>query len=247
MKIKQLILVLGLAILVLCVTACASTPQVDDVTMLEIPGIKWNSTPEEVKKKLGLTTDQILVDAQGEGSDYMDIWLLTATKIPFFGEDVAQAQFLFVKYTGYNHFGLESVRIYYPDEVDMAAVRDAIIDTYGAGNEKGITRYRISNNTVVSSVESKLQTNTTDALVYYWVNSCKGTDVLSKEVQEAVIDLHTADREVILESLDKNPLVTLYCTDSAGEGNLFDNDLITCNHVNFSAGNYIDLIQRFGK
>ena len=218
-----------------------------DPSLLEFPGVEWNMTPEEVKNNLGLTSDQILVDAQGQGSEYMDEWVLTATEVSLFGEKIAQAQFHFVKYTGYDHFGLDSVRVYYPDEVDMAAIRDTLIDTYGEGNEKGITRYRVSNNTVVSSVESRHQTSTTDALVYYWVNSCKGTDVLSKVVQEAVIDLHTDDRDVVLESLDKNPLVTLYCTDSAGEGNLSDDDLITCNCVEFSAGTYIDLIQRFEK
>lgn len=241
MNSKRLSFLLGLAILVICLTSCVSAPQ-SDVAMMEIPCAEWNATPEEVKESLGLTKDQILVDAQGQGSEYMDVWVLTATEVSLFGEEITQAQFHFVKYTEYDHFGLDSVRIYYPDEVDMTAVRNTLIDTYGEGNEKGITRYRISNNTVVSSIDSPLQANTT-----YWVNSCKGTDVLSKKVQEAVIDIYTTDKDVILEFLDKNPLVTLYCTGSAGEGNLSDDDLITCNRVEFSAGTYIDLIQRFGK
>lgn len=241
--------ILGLALLVVCLSACEIAPKTEkpDVSLLEFPGVEWNMTPEEVKTNLGLSAKQILVDAQGQGSEYMDTWVLTATDIQLFGEEIAQAQFHFVKYTGYDHFGLDSVRVYYPDEVDMAAVREVMIEIYGEGSERGITRYHISNNKVVSSLDDKLCADTPDALLYCWVNSCKGTDVLSKEIQEAVIDLHTADREIVLESLDQNPLVTLYCTDSAGEGNLSDDDLITCNHVNFLAGTYIDLIQRFGK
>ena len=250
MKTKQITLALVLMILVLCLSACSNNapdPVVGDHALLEFPGVEWNMTPEEVKTNLGLSAKQILVDAQGQCSEYMDTWVLTATDIQLFGEEIAQAQFHFVKYTGYDHFGLDSVRVYYPDEVDMAAVREVMIEIYGEGSERGITRYHISNNKVVSSLDDKLCADTPDALLYCWVNSCKGTDVLSKEIQEAVIDLHTADREIVLESLDQNPLVTLYCTDSAGEGNLSDDDLITCNHVNFLAGTYIDLIQRFGK
>lgn len=250
-KPKKWVTVVAVIVCAILLISCATNPKwtepkVDDPAMLEFPGLKWNATPEEVKENLGLKTKQILVDKQVERSEYMDTWVLSAAEVPVFGEEVVQVQFHFVRYTGYDQFGLDTVRVYYPDEVDMSVIRDAMIDTYGEGNGKGITRYIVSNNTVVSGIESRLQTNTTDALAYYWVNSCKGTDVLSKEVQEAVAALHTADRDVVLESLDKNPLVTLFCTDSAGEGNLSDDDLFTCNHVEFSAGIYIDLIQRFG-
>lgn len=254
MRIKRITFALGLLILILCFTACTKALQVGDVAMLEFPGLKWNATPEEVKKNLGLTTDQILVDAQGNGSEHMDTWVLTATDVSFFGEQVVQAQFCFVKYTGYDKFGLESVRIYYPDEADMATIRDAMIDIYGAGSDEGITRYRISVNEVLSNVDSNLCMDPQNALLHCWINTAKGTDVLSQEVQEAIIDIYAdpefydpADRDVVLEFLAKNPLVTLYCTDSAGEGNISANDLLTCNHVNFSASNYIDFIQRFGK
>ena len=250
-KPKKWVTAVAVIVCVILLISCATNPKwtepkVDDPAMLEFPGLKWNATPEEVKENLGLKTKQILVDKQVERSEYMDTWVLSAAEVPVFGEEVVQVQFHFVRYTGYDQFGLDTVRVYYPDEVDMSVIRDAMIDTYGEGNGKGITRYRVSNNTVVSGIESRLQTNTTDALAYYWVNSCKGTDVLSKEVQEAVVALHTADREVVLESLDKNPLVTLFCTDSADVGNPSDDDLFTCNHVEFSAGIYIDLIQRFG-
>lgn len=255
MTIKQRVLVLGLAILILCLAACTNKPQIHDVTMLEIPGVKWNMTPEEVKKNLALTADQILVDTQGQSSELMDTWVLTVTEVPFFGEEVAQAQFQFVKYAGYDKYGLDSVRIYYPDEVDMAEVRDTLIGIYGEGNSIGITRYRISNGKVHSSVDDKLHASSIpNALLYCWESSSKGTDVLSKEVQEEIIAIYTdpdfdnfADRDVVLEYLEKSPLVTLYCTDGAGEGNINAEDLYTCNHVNFSASEYINLIQRFGK
>ena len=229
--------------------------QMSDPSLLEFPGLEWNMTPEEVKKNLALTADQILVDTQGQSSELMDTWVLTVTEVPFFGEEVAQAQFQFVKYAGYDKYGLDSVRIYYPDEVDMAEVRDTLIGIYGEGNSIGITRYRISNGKVHSSVDDKLHAiSIPDALLYCWESSSKGTDVLSKEVQEEIIAIYTdpdfdnfADRDVVLEYLEKSPLVTLYCTDGAGEGNLSADDLYTCNHVNFSASAYINYVQKYDK
>lgn len=253
MKYRKWITGLLLLLLFIPLVSCAKEPKVNDAAMLTYPGLKWNNTPEEVKKNLNLKTDQILVDTQSEGSEHMDTWVLTATDVQLFGEEVAQVQFHFVKYTGYDHFGLDSVRVYYPDEVDMVAVRDAMIDTYGEGSGEGITRYRISANKVLSNVDNNLCMKRPNALLYCWSNLCKGTDVLPQAVIESIVAIYAdkefydpADRDVVLEFLEKNPLVTLYCTDSAGEGNLSDDDLFTCNHVNFSAGTYIDLIQRFG-
>ena len=226
-----------------------------DPSLLEIPGVKWNMTPEEVKKHHGLPAVQILVDTKGQSSELMDTWVLTVTEVPFFDEEVMQAQLQFVKYAGYDKYGLDSVRIYYPDEVDMAEVRDTLIGIYGEGNSIGITRCHISNGKVHSSVDDKLHASSIpDALLYCWESSSKGTDVLPKAVQEEIIAIYSApdfdnfaDRDVVLEYLEKNPLVTLYCTDSAGEGNLSADDLYTCNHVNISASAYINYVQKFDK
>ena len=58
MRIKRITFALGLLILILCFTACTKALQVGDVAMLEFPGLKWNATPEEVKKNLGLTPSE---------------------------------------------------------------------------------------------------------------------------------------------------------------------------------------------
>ena len=258
-KPKKWVTVVAVIVCAILLISCATNPKwtepkVDDPAMLEFPGLKWNATPEEVKENLGLKNKQILVDKQVEGSEYMDTWVLSAAEVPVFGEEVVQVQFHFVRYTGYDKFGLDSIRIYYPDDVDMSVIRDTMIGIYGTGNSRGITRYNISNGILRSSIDDKLHANVPDALLYCWVNTTKGTDVLSKEIQEEIISVYTnsefdniADRDVVLEYLEKSPLVTLYCTDSAGEGNISNDDLFTCNHVNFSAGTYIDLIQRFSK
>ena len=149
-KPKKWVTVVAVIVCVILLISCATNPKVtelkvDDPAMLEFPGLKWNATPEEVKENLGLKNKQILVDKQVEGSEYMDTWVLSAAEVPVFGEEVVQVQFHFVRYTGYDKFGLDSIRIYYPDDVDMSVIRDTMIGIYGTGNRRGITRYNILN------------------------------------------------------------------------------------------------------
>lgn len=81
MRIKRLVFVL-IIVLVMSISACTSTPsdsdttvdtanmvnanvaalKVDDVSMLELPGIKWGASPEEVKTALNLTNEQVVLD-----------------------------------------------------------------------------------------------------------------------------------------------------------------------------------------
>ena len=86
MKIRILAFVL-IIVLVMSMSACTSAPlgsdttvdttnivvanaavlKVDDVSMLELPGIKWGASPEEVKTALNLTNEQVVLDkTQGE-------------------------------------------------------------------------------------------------------------------------------------------------------------------------------------
>ena len=87
--------------------------------------MKWNATPEEVKDALKLQDDQIVTEGQfGPNSDVMETFVLGVTDISFFGEEVHHAKFTFVRYAGYDTFGLESVELFYPDVTDMDALEE---------------------------------------------------------------------------------------------------------------------------
>ncbi|MBQ5797122.1 MAG: hypothetical protein IIW15_03725, partial [Firmicutes bacterium] len=227
-----------------------------DRSMLEFPGVKWNATPEEVKEALKLQDDQIVTEGQfGPNSDVMETFVLGVTDISFFGEEVHHAKFTFVRYAGYDAFGLESVELFYPDVTDMDALEETLSNIYGRSSQTlGITRYQISDGKAKAYTE-KISTGHSE-LSYvetWWPSTAKGTEVLPVEVQEAIISIYAdpefdnpASREVVLEFLEKNPLVILYLTDSAVEGN-FDSPYYTSNKVDFSASYYIDYIQRFGQ
>ena len=53
--------ILGLALLVVCLSACEIAPKTEkpDVSLLEFPGLKWGMTPEEAKAALNITDDMI--------------------------------------------------------------------------------------------------------------------------------------------------------------------------------------------
>ena len=227
-----------------------------DRSMLEFPGVKWNSTPEEVKEALKLQDDQIVTEGQfGPNSDVMETFVLGVTDISFFGEEVHHAKFTFVRYAGYDTFGLESVELFYPNETDMTVIGETLANIYGLSSKaRAITRYQISNGKVQPSIETpSFTSNAASDATKWWPSTAKGTEVLPVEVQEAIISIYAdpefdnpASRDVVLDLLDLNPLAILYCTDIAAEGN-FDSPYYTSNKVNFSASYYIDYIQRFGQ
>lgn len=227
-----------------------------DRSMLEFPGVKWNATPEEVKDALKLQDDQIVTEGQfGPNSDVMETFVLGVTDISFFGEEVHHAKFTFVRYAGYDTFGLEQVELFYPDDTDMIAIGATLSNIYGRSSQAlGITRYRISDGKVQPSIETpSFTSNAASDATKWWPSTAKGTEVLPVEVQEAIISIYAdpefdnpASRDVVLDLLDLNPLAILYCTDIAAEGN-FDSPYYTSNKVDFSANYYIDHIQRFGQ
>ena len=223
----------------------ASIPDVDEVSMLCFPGLKWGDSVETVKTVLGVTEDQIKLD-EPYGEAY-GLWL---ENVSFFGGDVANGQFTFFEKNG--EYYLESIKLYYVDGTDMTAVEDALRDHYGAPKDgEGFTSYTISNGTVKSHTEL---TFTYDfdkdktKVKSWWESAAKRADLLPADVQEAMIEtghvtyyterLDPADpttRPLIQEYLNSNPAVVLYCTNGEKLGQI----PYTKNVVSFSAHTYV--------
>ena len=223
----------------------ASIPDVDEVSMLCFPGLKWGDSVETVKTVLGVTEDQIKLD-EPYGEAY-GLWL---ENVSFFGGDVANGQFTFFEKNG--EYYLESIKLYYVDGTDMTAVEDALRDHYGAPKDgEGFTVYTISDGAVKS--------RTNPAFTYdfdkdktkvksWWESAAKRADLLPADVQEAMIEtghityyterLDPADpttRPLIQEYLNSNPAVVLYCTNGEKLGQI----PYTKNVVSFSAHTYV--------
>ena len=226
----------------------ASVPALDDGSMLCFPGTRWGSTPEEVKAVLNVAEEQIITD-QPNGDSY----ILLVEDVPFFGCEVVSAEFKFIARN--NEFGLATVNLYYPDGTDMSTVEAALLDLYGTPNEgQGFTRYKVSNGTVEPYSAWGFTSSFSGEgpfVMNWWESTAKRADLLPAAVQEAMIEsgyltyymerLDPADpstRDLILEYLNNDPAVLLYCTNGSNAGNV-GFQYYTKNEVSFSALDYM--------
>jgi len=226
----------------------ASAPVVDDQSMLCFPGIKWGVSPKTVKDVLELTEEQVLYD-----TPVGDSYALRVTDISFFGEDVVCGEFQFYARNG--EYALSNIRLYYPDDTDMSAVKDTLLDIYGVPNEgEGFTRYKVSNGAVEADTDWGYSADFSDEETFvmgWWESAAKRADVLPAKVQETMIEsgyltyyaerLDPADpssRELILEYLENDPAVLLYCTNGSSTGN-YGSSYLTKNVVSFNALEYM--------
>lgn len=248
---RTLPVLLIFTLLALCMSACKEEVSVDDPTMLELPGIKWNSTPEEVKSALKLTEEQILWDQEEDtnGEDNA-AWSLCITGVSLFGKKLLMGQFNFTRYKDYENFGLESVRLYYHNETDMTVVRNNLTDIYGVGcTGVGIIKYRITGGKLKSYNESLISTtryeDPAEDVAQCWTSTAKYEDVLPSNVQEKILTM-CSDADDATEYLEKQPAVTLACTNSAAEGT-YDAQYVSRNCVVFAANEYVAYMQLVDK
>jgi len=223
----------------------ASIPDVDEVSMLCFPGLKWGDSVETVKTVLGVTEDQIKLD-EPYGEAY-NLWL---ENVSFFGGDIASGQFRFFEKNG--EYYLESIKLYYVDGTDMTAVEDALRDHYGVPKDgEGFTSYTISNGTVKSRTEPAYTYDfdkDKTKVKSWWESAAKRADLLPADVLEAMVEnghvtyyterLNPADpptRPLIQEYLNSDPAVLLYCTNGEKLGQI----PYTKNVVSFNAHLYV--------
>ena len=116
---KLTALILGLALLVVCLSACEIAPKTEkpDVSLLEFPGLKWGMTVEEVKSALNIQEEQISTDMFSDASNF-DTHLLHVKDITFFGEEVSIGSFKF-RSVDEEHLGLSYVMLFLDEDTDM--------------------------------------------------------------------------------------------------------------------------------
>ena len=209
-----------------------------DVSILEFPGLKWGMTPEEVKTALEISEDMIIKAEHIDYEPYKDEFRLTISGAQYFGLDADNLIFRFWEYN--NKTVLYAVQVTYPSETNMTVVRDNLIEIYGPGTDYGFTNYELSRSpgeteyTVQSYIdwnnsnsiefgksieENAKNPQPTDEINHRWASTAKGSEIISKEDLEIIIkafgdDVGTyADRDTVLEYLDKKVLVTIRCRD----------------------------------
>ena len=237
-------IVIAAVTLCIVVAACFLTNpvsqkyQVDDVSLLEFPGLKWGMTPEEVIEALALTEEQIQSQTYSGPDSATDSCNLTVIDFPFLDEQVSIAAFQFRNETG-NGYRLFNIQLFLDENADMDQVNNKLAKVYGKGTGETYLTYEIdysgglreikaggdptlnmfiknhpngySAQPIIESVESIA--NDPEFAIQNWVCSAKGTEVLSDEGQELIAKFMEnnwrANRETVLEWLKKSPLVTI--------------------------------------
>ncbi len=201
-------------------------PQMSDPGLLEYPGLKWGMTVDEAKSALNISDDMII-----EEKAYDNEWRLALSGSEQFGVDAENILLRFYQYD--DRTELYHVQVTYAEGTDMTAVRDNLAEIYGPGTDYGFTNYEIDNGTVRSfidwnhtsstqfdsSIEANAKNpNPTDEINHRWASTV-GSEVFTEEEVERFVrlfgdDVGTyADRETVLEYLEKTVKVTIACRD----------------------------------
>lgn len=103
-------------------------PEVGNPQMLELPGVEWFATPDEVKEALNISKEQILWENKSSGY----IITMGAKDFILYGREVVFAEFDF----WFNNNGdtaLRKVTVYFSEDTDMIKLKKELMEIYGPG------------------------------------------------------------------------------------------------------------------
>ena len=116
-------------------------PTVGNAQMLEVPGVKWFATPEEVIEALNITEEQIFTEITTSGY----VLEMYVTDLTLFGRDVSLAKFDF-QFNNNGNTALCSVLIYFSEDTSMKKLEKELIEIYGLSKSEADIRSLYDNN-----------------------------------------------------------------------------------------------------
>ena len=103
-------------------------PEVGNPQMLELPGVEWFATPDEVKEALNISKEQILWENKSSGY----IITMGAKDFILYGREVVFAEFDF----WFNNKGdtaLRKAKVFFSEDTDMNKLKKELMAIYGSG------------------------------------------------------------------------------------------------------------------
>ena len=252
------------AVLLFLLPGCKRTV---DLRLLEFPGTHWNDTPQAVMEALQITEEQILlneaVTTESEGST--DEWSLVVSGLPCMGVNALQAQFRFIRCEDRGtDYGLAYVRVIYPEDTDMQAVKASLTERYGGDTQEVRPQYDLRDGTIEDSTGKNRGTLTINGETVvrdypgdqvhnlYWLAGISGPDYFSRETQGNIVAFFTGrehdpiEEDAVLQWLELEPLSYIRWSDDANQVFRDDNPYLTANEVFFSGQQLVMLRQMFG-
>lgn len=247
-------------------------PEVGNPQMLELPGVEWFATPEEVKAALNITEEQILTENTTSGY----VLEMYVTDLTLFGRDVSLARFDF----WFDDSGAPALRyalVYFSEDTNMKKLEKKLVEIYGPGQSESYIHSLYDNNIDlvkriaprVFSLE-KSATNESrqnafegnpfqDALedpeymIHHWVTE-NGLSLIPEEVLEyfksGEVEDVPQDEDELMETLDRMPWVVMTMSNRNATAIYHDvmgadnelEQLYTNNYIQFSASLLADCL-----
>ena len=103
-------------------------PEVGNPQMLELPGVEWFATPEEVKEALSITEEQVLSESKSSGF----VLQMRVTDLTLYGRDVPLAVFEFW-FNNNGNTALRKAKVFFSEDTDMNKLKKELMAIYGPG------------------------------------------------------------------------------------------------------------------
>ena len=240
-------------------------PEVGNPKMLELPGVAWFATPDEVKEALNITEEQIIEEYTTSGY-ILEMWV---TDLTLYGRDVPFAKFSFW-FGDREDTALRRATVFFSEDTDMNRLKEELIQIYGPGKSESYRYSLYDNNTDrngrfglrVPSLEASAEyedgrnvfegnpfrdaLEDPDYMTHHWVLE-NGSSIIPEEVvdyfRSAEDEQMPQDDDAFQEKLDQMPWIVISMANRSPGAIAYDvtgngdmyNHLYTNNCMTFSA------------
>ena len=206
-------------------------PEVGNPPMLEIPGVEWFVTPDELKEALNITEEQIIEEYTTSGY-IIEMWV---TDLTLYGRDVPFAKFSFW-FDNNGNTALRRASVCFSEDTDMNKLKKELIEIYGPGKAEAYRYSLYDNNTdrngrfgrrissLEAAAENEIYQNVVEGfpfrdaledpeyMTHHWVTE-NGLSIIPEEVVEyfrsAEDEQMPQDEDAFMEKLDQMPWVVI--------------------------------------
>lgn len=264
---KKLVFRIVIAAVALCVAVAVCFlmkprdygPEVENPQMLELPGVAWCATPDEVKAALNISEEQILDELTTSGY----VLHMYVTDLTLFGRDVPYAEFDF----GFGNNGdteLRKATVFFSENTNMNRLKQELMEIYGSGIAEPYRYdvYHDGTDRKVSNLEASAEgedgwdavegnpyrdaLEDPDYMAHHWVLE-NGSSIIPAEIVEYLKSSEEEDmpqdEEAFTKKLDQMPWVVISMEnrhagaihyDITGKDELYRR-LYTNNYIEFNA------------
>ena len=200
-------------------------PTVGNPQMLEVPGVEWLATPDEVKAALNISEEQILWESTTSGY----VLGMYVTDITLFGRDVSFAEFNFW-FGDSGDTELQKATVFFSENTNMNKLKQELIEIYGPGIDEPYRSFKglLPTNQKLSNLEASAEgedgwdavegnpyrdaLEDPDYMAHHWVLE-NGSSVIPEEVVEHLKSSKDEDipqdDAAFMEKLDQMPWVVI--------------------------------------